>query len=155
MSVTVRWRRISTITSTALFVDTWGWLTLRDRRELRHAEAKQVFNRFLASKAGIVTTDFVLDETFTLLFRRLSFNEAKSSMEALSASIAEGQVVSVPISPAQFRAAQGLRLKFKDKPDFSFTDLCSVVVMRELGIQKILTEDEHFEHVGFGFELVP
>jgi len=102
--------------TTALFVDTWGWLTLRDRREKHHVRAKKTFEDFVAGGAAIVTTDFVLDETLTLLFRRL---------------------------------------RFKDKPEISFTDLCSMVVMRELKIRKILTEDKHFEHVGFGFELLP
>src|SRR5438093_13257983 len=69
---TARWRRTSTMTSTtALFVDTWDWLTLRDRRERRHREAKAAFQEALSRKSGLVTTDFVLDETFTLLFRRL------------------------------------------------------------------------------------
>jgi predicted nucleic acid-binding protein len=141
--------------TTALFVDTWGWLTLRDRREEKHAEAKQVFDGAAANRGGIITTDFVLDETFTLLFRRLAFNEARDSMTILSESIEAGEIVSVPISSTRFKAAQALRLKFKDKSDISFTDLCSMVVMRELGVRKILTEDAHFEHVGMGFELVP
>ena len=140
--------------TTALVVDTWGWLTLRDRREKRHIEVKQAFDQFLRSKADIITTDFVLDETFTLLFRRLPFNEAKDSMEHLSGSIAINEIAAVPIIPARFKAAQELRLKFKDKPQISFTDLSSMVVMRELKIRRILTEDKHFEHVGFGFELL-
>ncbi len=141
--------------TTALFVDTWGWLTLRDRREEKHAEAKKTFDGAVAGRGGIITTDFVLDETFTLLFRRLAFNEARDSMTILSESIEAGEIVSVPISSPRFKAAQALRLKFKDKPDISFTDLCSMVVMRELGVRKILTEDAHFEHVGMGFELAP
>ena len=143
------------MTSTALFVDTWGWLALRDRRENRHAETRRALGRFTVAKARIITTDFVLDETFTLLFRRLPFPEAKTSMETLTAAIDKGEVISIPISSARFRAAQLLRLKFKDKPDISFPDLCSIVVMRELGIRKVLTEDEHFEHVALGFERVP
>ena len=141
--------------TTTLFVDTWGWLTLRDRREEKHAEAKKVFDGAVAGRGGIITTNFVLDETFTLLFRRLAFNEARDSMTILSESIEAAEIVSVPISSSRFKAAQALRLKFKDKPDISFTDLCSMVVMRELGVRKILTEDAHFEHVGMGFELVP
>jgi predicted nucleic acid-binding protein len=76
-------------------------------------------------------------------------------MTILSEGIEAGEIVSVPISSSRFKAAQALRLKFKDKPDISFTDLSSMVVMRELGVRKILTEDAHFEHVGMGFELAP
>lgn len=141
--------------TTALFVDTWGWLTLRDRRERRHREAKIAFQEALSRKSRLVTTDFVLVETFTLLFRRLPFEEAKTSMELLTTSCDEGVVSLLAVSPARFKSAQALRLKFKDKPLISFTDLSSMAVMRELGIRRILTEDEHFGHVGFGFERVP
>jgi predicted nucleic acid-binding protein len=34
----------------------------------------------------------------------------------------------------------------------SFT---SIVVMRELGLKRVLTEDRHFAQVGLGLELVP
>ena len=141
--------------TTALFVDTWDWLTLRDRRERRHREAKATFQEALSRKSGLVTTDFVLDETFTLLFRRLPFHEAKTSMELLTTSCEETSVTLLGVSPARFKSAQALRLKFKDKPLISFTDLTSMAVMRELGIRRILTEDEHFEQVGFSFERVP
>jgi predicted nucleic acid-binding protein len=30
-----------------------------------------------------------------------------------------------------------------------------MVLMRELGVKDIITEDEHFEHVGMDFQLVP
>jgi predicted nucleic acid-binding protein len=30
-----------------------------------------------------------------------------------------------------------------------------MVIMRELGINQVLTEDEHFMHVGLGFIRVP
>jgi len=40
--------------TTALFVDTWGWLTMRDRSESRHREIKTAFDRFI--KSGSVRT---------------------------------------------------------------------------------------------------
>ena len=43
-----------------------------------------------------------------------------------------------------------MKLMFKD---FSFTDCCSFVVMRELRIRRVLTLDHHFRQMGF--EVVP
>jgi len=60
----------------------------------------------------------------------------------------------VPINHARFKLAQALRIRYHDKPAISFTDLTSMVVMREFGIGKILTEDNHFAQVGLGFELI-
>ena len=44
---------------------------------------------------------------------------------------------------------------FVDKPDISFTDLTSMVVMLALGITHIVTADAHFLKVGEGFQLLP
>ena len=52
-----------------LFIDTWGWLTLRDRRESRHQEAVTYYRDFRLQHGIAYTSDYVLDETITLLFR--------------------------------------------------------------------------------------
>ena len=137
-----------------LFVDTWGWLTLRDKGERRHAEVVPVFESFQQPEHRIFTSDFVLDETITLLFRRLPFAVASKSMKLLTASVEEGSLVSISITGATFKAAQSLRIRYQDKPAISFTDLTSMVIMQEFNIQKILTEDHHFTQVGMGFELI-
>ena len=137
-----------------LFVDTWGWLALRDKSDRRQSEAAEAFGDALAA-GSIVTTDYVLDETFTLLFRRLAVHKAKESLEFLLAAAREGVVVLVTIHEARFREAVKLRVKYKDKPQISFTDFTSMAVMQELGLNLILSEDRHFAQVGLGFELVP
>lgn len=137
-----------------LFVDTWGWLTLRDKGERRHAEIVPAFESFQQPEHRIYTSDFVLDETFTLLFRRLPFGTARETMELLAASVEEGSLVSIPITGTRFKAAQAFRIRYQDKPAISFTDLTSMVVMQEFNIQKILTEDSHFAQVGLGFDLI-
>ncbi len=138
-----------------LFVDTWGWLALRDRSERRHGDVKKTVTDFTRDPLGIVTTDYVLDKAFTLLFRRLPFSIARESMQLLSAAIADQGIKLIPITTARFEAAQVLRLRYADKPDISFTDLCSMAVMTELGIRNILTEDAHFTQVGLGFQCLP
>ena len=55
----------------------------------------------------------------------------------------------------RFTQIEKLRFRFLDKPLISFTDLTSMVVMQELNITKILTEDAHFTHVGIDFQLLP
>ena len=127
---------------------------MRDQGERRHHEAVTAFEKALAT-GSIVTTDYVLDETFTLLFRRLPVHKAKESMEFLIGAAGEGTVVLATIHTARFREAARLRLKFRDKPGISFTDFTSIVVMQELKLKRILTEDRHFAQVGMSFELVP
>jgi predicted nucleic acid-binding protein len=138
-----------------LFVDTWGWLTLRDKREARHKEGVDLFHHFQSEGGSVLTTDYVLDETFTLFFKRLSFPQAKESMELLLHSVKEGTLFLEFITQERFSKTVLLRTRFKDKPQISFTDLSSIVVMEELNISQIFTSDEHFTHVGKGFQIVP
>ena len=137
-----------------LFVDTWGWLALRDKGDRRHNEAVSAFDEALEAGA-IVTTDCVLDETFTLLFRRLAVHKAKESVEALMLAAENGTFEMATIIPGRFHEAVRLRLRYKDKPEILFTDFTSIVVMQESGVKRILTEDRHFAQVGLGLELAP
>jgi uncharacterized protein len=138
-----------------LFVDTWGWLTLRDKREAHHQIVTQFFNKYRADNGLVYTSDYVLDETFTLLFKRLDFAKARASLQILDEAIAQDYLKLVWITPDRFNRTKIIRLKFQDKPNISFTDLSSMTVMQELGITQILTGDVHFTHVGMGFQIVP
>jgi predicted nucleic acid-binding protein len=138
-----------------LFIDTWGWLTLLDKRESRHQEVVGYYRDFRFQQGLAYTSDYVLDETITLLFRRLPFTIARESLEGIKQAIAEGYLVLVSITPEQFELAIQLRLKFQDKPRISFTDFVSMVMMRERDIEHILTEDDHFTQVGMAFQKVP
>lgn len=138
-----------------LFVDTWGWLTLRDKREVHHEQVVQYYAQFQAQNGTIYTTDYVLDETYTLLFKRLPFAQAEASTLLLDQAIVAKQIQLVWITPERFAQTKTLRLKFQDKPTISFTDLPSMVVMSELGIRDVLTGDAHFIHVGMDFQRVP
>jgi predicted nucleic acid-binding protein len=61
----------------------------------------------------------------------------------------------VHVSPQQIRRAWDLRQKYHDKPDISFVDFTSMVVMQDLGLTDIFTGDAHFRQVGLGFQLFP
>ena len=138
-----------------LFIDTWGWVTIHNKREPRHKEVKRFYDDFRNQRGIAYTTDYVLDETFTLLFKRLSLLHARESMEKLDEAIQKGYLQLEWITPERFEQAKRLRLKFQDKPRISFTDLTSMVVMKELDIADILTGDAHFVQLGMGFITVP
>ena len=138
-----------------LFMDTWGWLAMRDKKEHRHKEIKDLYLSMCSRKCLFYTTDYVMDETFTLLFRRLLFKEAKHSLDIIDLAIKEGYLRLERITAERFEKAKGLRMKFRDKPRISFTDLTTMVVMAEMEITDILTEDDHFTHVGMGFQKIP
>jgi len=135
-----------------LFVDTWGWLVLADRKDPSHEETVRCYEAYSKASSRVLTSNFVLDETFTLLFRRRPFDEALRFATAVLKSPSIGVEV---VTEARFRAAFDLRRKFSDKPRISFTDLSSMAIMNELKLTDVLTADGHFSQVGLGFRLLP
>lgn len=139
-----------------VFVDTWGWLTLRDRRERFHEKVKLFISRAVEKNAlALVTSEYVLVETFTLFYKRLSRDLAKESVELILETEKTGLLSIERMSEKRFLQTVEIRYKFSDKPDISFTDLSTMVLMEELGIHSILSADAHFTHVGKGFTLLP
>jgi uncharacterized protein len=134
-----------------LFVDTWGWMTLAEPLNRKHAATRQCYEEY--SRSGrVVTSNYVLDESLTLIFRRLRFDAAYN----FSKAVLESSFVAVEtVTEARFRSAFELRRRFSDKPSISFTDLTSMAIMTELKMTDILTADAHFAHVGLGFQLLP
>ncbi|SLM32566.1 putative Toxin-antitoxin system, toxin component, PIN family [Desulfamplus magnetovallimortis] len=139
----------------AIFVDTWGWINIFNRKESYHNSVINIYHEVRKEQGHIITTDYVLDELYTLFFKRLSLEIAHKAFQTISETIEKGYVKLLWIKPERFDAASRLRIKFYDKPDISFTDLTSMSVMKEVGISEILTGDAHFTHVGMGFTLLP
>jgi len=133
-------------------VDTWGWAVLEDRKDPSHPIAARCYEENTQRSGRVFTSNFVLDETFTLLFRRRPFAEAQRFSTALLAS---PFIVVETVTQSRFRKAFALRQKFSDKPRISFTDLSSMVIMTELKLVDVLTADAHFQHVGLGFRALP
>lgn len=138
-----------------LFVDTWGWITLANKREAQHVAVSRFLDHFWHQGGITYTSDYVMDETITLLFRWLPFETAKVGLERLEKAVQEDYLRLERITQDRFEKAKRLRLKFRDKPLISFTDLTSMVVIQERRLKQILTEDDHFTHVGMGLEKVP
>ena len=119
-----------------IFIDTWGWLSLWDQKEKRHKEVATYYKDALIKNEIIYTTDYILDETITLLFKRLPYEKAIDFINIIQEA-KEKRVLHVEkIHDERFKASISLRKKYKDKPDISFTDLSSMAVMKEIGIKQ-------------------
>ena len=130
-----------------LFVDTWGWVAVADRRDSGHETAMEIFRQARRS-GGAVTSNFILDETFTHLFKRRPFEEAWH----FATTVVRSPFIDIQeVTEVRFSRTIELRKQFSDKPRISFTDLSTMAIMVELGITDILTADRHFTHVGLGF----
>jgi predicted nucleic acid-binding protein len=138
-----------------IFVDAWAWLALSNRKDMHHELAKKCYGDIKADGSRMVTSDYVLDEVITALFKNVGFNSAIEFMESLFAAIKDNQIKLERVNEARFKTAWSLRKKYQDKPDISFTDLTSFILMQELAINSVFTGDAHFDQVNLGFEIMP
>lgn len=136
-------------------MDTWGRLTLFDDDEKDHERAARYYRRLREQNGSVFTTDHVLDGTIALAFQRLPFRHALQCYLNLNRAQDTGFLDVQWIGPDRFGRAVELRRTYDDKPDISFTDLTSMVVMEEFELQDVLTGDAHFAHVGLGFRRQP
>ena len=132
-----------------MFVDTAGWVAAADGSDAANAAVREARDRWLSEGGRLTTTDYVIDETLTTIRFRLGLNAAEAWWLQIDGS-ARLRIES--IDEARRERARSLFFGYRDK-EFSFTDCCSFVLMRELRIRRALTLDHHFRQMGF--EVVP
>lgn len=128
-----------------LFVDTAGWVACADGADPHHREAVGARDQWLDSGGMLITTDYVADETLTLLRLRLGLDAASAWWRQVDGS---SRLRWEAISPARADKAREWFFRHRDK-EYSFTDCTSFVVMRELRLREALTTDHHFTQAGF------
>ena len=129
----------------ALFVDTAGGMACADAADPAHHAASKARDAWLEQGGRLVSTDYIADETLTLIGLRLGRAAAEAWWQQVDGSSFLRWEI---ISPARADKARSLFFRYHDK-DFSFTDCTSFVVMRELKLREVLTTDHHFAQIGF------
>ena len=129
-----------------ILVDTGAWYALTDPQDRHHGHAVAMFGRLTRGEHGrMVTTDYILDETYTLLRMRLGIEPVKR-LHALLGQSSSVQVVRV--SDNDFERSVDLMIAHGDKR-WSLTDCTSFVLMQELEIGDAFTFDRNFAEAGF------
>ena len=129
----------------AVFVDTAGWMACADGNDPAHNASCEARDALLESGHVLITTDYVMDETLTLLRMRLGLAVAKAWWELVKGS---ARVKWEWIGVERAEKARAAFFRYRDK-QYSFTDCTSFVVMQELKIKQALTTDHHFRQMGF------
>ena len=128
-----------------VFVDTSAFIALLDPRDDCHDQAIYIEQALSGQATRLVTTNFVLDETYTGLRGKIQH----SAILRFRDSVRQSQRLGVVrITEALEDQAWEIFARYDDK-DFSFTDCTSFAVMQQLGITTAFAFDEHFEQFGF------
>lgn len=132
-----------------LFADTAGWVAAADGSDLHHQKARDARDLWLREGGKIITTDYIVDETLTMLRMKLNTGAAEKWWKQVSGS---PRVRIERIDALRSEKARAIFFNYKDK-SFSFTDCTSFAVMKELKVTRAWTVDHHF--LQMGFTLIP
>ena len=72
-----------------IFIDTWGWITLIDKRLPRNREIKRFYQNFRKRGGIAYTSDYILDETITAIFSHHPFDKANTSLTLIEQSVSD------------------------------------------------------------------
>lgn len=128
-----------------IFVDTGAFLARYLGRDQHHGQAVKAWQRLGKDAVRPATSNFVLDETFTLLGRWAGYAFAAERARALLRS----DLLRI-LRPGEQDELDAVELfeKYADQ-QASFTDCVSFALMRRHGIERAFTFDRHFRAAGF------
>lgn len=128
-----------------IFVDTGALLARFVARDQHHTKAQRSWKQLRRNEWQSYTSNFVLNETFTLLARRTTYEFAAE--RARNLLVSQALTILRPDSSDELRALD-LFEKFSDQR-VSYTDCISFVLMRRRAIHRAFAFDRHFRDAGF------
>ena len=128
-----------------VLVDTSASYALMDRDDAHHEAAWETFPHLLARFEGLVTTNHVVGETYTLLRSSLGYRKAWEFMDLLGQSRRLERL----FTPENLEEEAYVLLKKYADQDFSFVDATSFAWMRVLKLREAFSFDKHFRIMGF------
>jgi len=128
-----------------VFMDTAGFLALWDAADEHHGRALRLQGELTRQGRRFLTTDYIIDESVTLLLVRHSHAAAADFLQTVTSS---ESLRLEWVTPDRFHAAAAFFARHDDK-EWSFTDCVSFQLMHELNLRDCFTTDQHFRQAGF------
>jgi predicted nucleic acid-binding protein len=131
----------------SVLVDTSALFAILDADDLNHAAAKDAWADLLASGEVLVSTNYILVETFALVQRRLGMDAVKTLQQDIV------PVLRIEWIDAAQHSSAISRLIAASQRQLSLVDWVSFVTMQRLEIKTAFAFDSDFHTQGF--ECVP
>lgn len=132
-----------------VFVDTGAFVALRNRREAEHAQARDTLSKLVTERAVLLTSNYVVAETYTALLVRIGGSEAIEWGRRLRVSDA---IELVRVDEQLEHDAWRILESHEDK-SWSYVDATSFALMDREGVNEAFAFDHHF--VQRGLVVVP
>ena len=127
-----------------VFVDTSAFFALLDSDDSNHRKAKEEWSDLLNDLDNtLVTTNYVVVESFALAQNRLGLEAARGLQEDLLS------LVNIEWTDAETHRAGVSAFLAASRRRLSLVDCVSFEVMRTLGIKTSFAFDPHFKEQGF------
>jgi predicted nucleic acid-binding protein len=126
------------------FIDTGAFLAIADKSDTFHELSATAYQKVVEQKAILYTSNYIIDETITLIRARVNHNAAVAFIKGLEIS----NIKVLHISEKDEQIAKEIFIKYKDK-DFSYTDCTSFTLIDKYSLDAALSLDEHFSHYSY------
>ncbi len=126
-----------------VFVDTSAILAVLDSADLQHAKAKRIWFDLIKNEDSLVSTSYVLVETFALLQNRFGLE----AVEIFERDIEP--IITLEWVNEELHRAGAAKVLASGRKKLSLVDCVSFEAMRRLGVKHAFTFDKHFREQGF------
>jgi uncharacterized protein len=130
-----------------VFADTGFWIALLNPKDRWHRKSLALYQSLEAQQVRVITSEMVLAEllNFFSKFHSLARKDVALRVQQMKQ---HPNVTVIPQNTKQFDLALELYLQREDK-QWSLTDCCSFLIMKDLDITTALAHDRHFIQAGF------
>lgn len=126
-----------------IFIDTSAFYALLDKDDSNHSKARKAWPALIKADNILVTTNYVLIESYALLQHRLGLDAIRGFQEDLV------PLINIEFINAELHRAAISVLLTASRRDLSLVDCASFELMRSLGIKAAFAFDPHFREQGF------
>lgn len=126
-----------------VFLDTSTFMAILNKDDANHQSAKKFWGELIYSDNILITNNYVLVESFSLIQRRLGLESVRVFQEDIL------PLINIEWIDKAVHEAGISALLTASRKKLSLVDCVSFEVMRNLGIKKIFAFDPHFEEQGF------
>ncbi len=130
-----------------IFVDTSAFLAILVADDLNHSPAVECWRTLLEEEKSLLTNNYVLVESLSILQKRLGLARVREFHEQLLPFVAIEWV------DGNHHEASLRFLLAANRRQLSLVDCSAFETMRRLRIEKVFTFDSHFAEQGF--EIIP
>ena len=132
-----------------IFVDTAAWVAISIKNDRFHRIALAAQKDLVRAKEKLITSNFVLDETFTTILYHAGYVPSIRFYNLFQMVLDSGIMSVFHVTEDIEEEAWQIFKRFNVDKEWSFTDCTSKVIMDLTRTGEVFTFDHHFDQMGF------